>query len=185
MKNSPNSDELIATLNGCNKNDRKSQELLYKQFYGFGMSICLRYTRTKEEAIEVLNDGYMKAFTKLNTFDLDRPFSSWIKRIFVNTAIDHYRSNQKYYNHKDIDEVYDMASTEYNAVDSLKYDDLLKLILTLPTHYQINFSLFAIEGYTHEQISKLMDVSVGTSKSNVSRARILLRSKMEKKEIVK
>ena len=182
MEKNANSKELLKIISGCLQSDRKSQELLYKSFYGFGMSICLRYTKTPEEAMEVLNDGFMKAFMKINTFDTGRPFSSWIKRIFVNTAIDFYRSNQKHYYHIDVEEVYDVSVNEPSAVDKLKFDDLVKLINTLPSHYALNFNLFAIEGYSHEQISKIMSVSIGTSKSNVSRARQLLRKKMENNE---
>ncbi len=186
MKEStPNSEELRAILEGCLKSDRKSQELLYKQFFGFGMGVCLRYAKSKDEALEVLNDSFLKIFNKLESFDFSKPFIVWIKRIIINTAIDNYRSQQKHYFHQEIEELQNVNSDEETAEEKLNYEDLLNLVKRLPYSYQLNFNLYIIEGHTHDQISKLMEISAGTSKSNVSRAREMLRKMIEKRDLDK
>ena len=96
---------LETLLEGCRTGNPKSQELLYKQFFGFGMGICLRYAKSKDEALEVFNDSFLKIFNKLENFDFSKPFIVWIKRIIINTAIDNYRSQQKHYFHQEIEEL--------------------------------------------------------------------------------
>jgi RNA polymerase sigma factor (sigma-70 family) len=175
MKGAPNPTDLLLLLEGCKQSNRKSQELLYKQYFGFAMGICLRYTKTRDEALEVCNDSFLKIFLKINSFDNLRPFKVWIKRIIVNTAIDHYRVQSKFYFHQEIDTVVSAKASEESAIDKLNYDDLTNVLKKLPLTYQLNFNLFVIEGHSHEEISKLMEISVGTSKSNLSRAREMLR----------
>ncbi len=167
-------------LEGCLKSDRKSQELLYKQYFGFAMNICLRYSKTKDEALEILNDAFLKVFLKINTYDFTRPFGVWLKRIVVNTAIDAYRSQNKHYNHLDIESVYSYQNEEVTPLQKMGYDELLEITKKLPKNYQINFNLYVIEGYTHDEIAKMMNISVGTSKSNLSRAREMLRNFLSK-----
>jgi RNA polymerase sigma factor (sigma-70 family) len=176
-----NSEELKSLLDGCKTSDRRSQELLYKQYFGFAMGICLRYTKNRDEALEVLNDSFLKVFNKIDKFDFEKPFRTWVKRIVINTAIDNFRKQQKHYFHKDIDEVISEESKEISAIDKLNFEDLLMLIHKLPHAYQVNFNLFAIEGFKHEEIAEIMQISVGTSKSNVSRARFLIRRMLENK----
>ncbi|MBK6976064.1 MAG: sigma-70 family RNA polymerase sigma factor [Cytophagaceae bacterium] len=179
MKPTAESSKVREILEGCKQNDRKCQELLYKQYFGFAMSLCLRYSSSREEALEILNDSFLKVFNKINTYDFERPFGTWLKRIVVNTAIDTYRSQNKHYFHHEIDTARGMTVEEVSPNDRLAYDDLLKLVHKLPKNYLANFNLYVIDGYTHEEISKMLGVSVGTSKSNVSRAREMLRRMLE------
>jgi RNA polymerase sigma factor (sigma-70 family) len=163
-------------LRASMQGDRKSQELLYKQFYGFAMGVCLRYTQSKDEAVEVVNDGFLKVFTKGEQYDANYPFKAWLKRIMVNTALDYYRKNQKHYYHENIEDAYEVSSQESNAISHLSYEELMELVQKLPPSYRMVFSLFAIDGYSHDEISKKLGISEGTSKSNLSRARDALKA---------
>lgn len=167
---------LLLLLEGCRKGDRLSQELLYRQFYGFAMGICLRYTPSRDEAREVINDGFMKVFTKVELYDPDRPFKSWLGRIMVNTALDHYRQQSKHHHHDDLDAAVEEASVRETATSQLSHEELIALVQRLPPSYRMVFNLYVIDGYSHEEIAEQLNISVGTSKSNLSRAREHLRT---------
>ncbi len=168
-------------IRGCRKGKRHFQELLYKHFYGFGMSVCLRYTYSREDALEVLNDGFMKVFQHIEDFDEARPFKSWFRRILVNTALDHYRSNKKYRLYVSLDEDQQEFSGMANDGDAdtsdlaLSSDLILELFNRMPEQYRLTFNLFEVEGYSHDEIAAMLDVSPGTSRSNLSRAKKMLR----------
>ncbi len=155
--------------------ERKSQEQLYKAFFGFAMAICQRYCRTQDEAREVLNDGFLKVFNKIESYDSSMSFRAWLKRILINTAIDNYRAQSRHYNHYDLDRVMTHAREEETPLDRISHEELLKKVQLLPPAYKLCFNLFVIDGLTHEEISRKLGISVGTSKSNVTRARELLR----------
>lgn len=169
------SDGTLQTLiAGCLQGNRKSQEKLYQRFYAYGMSVCLRYTDTEDEAIEVLNDGFMKVFTKLDTFDAQKPFQSWFRRILVNTAINHYHKYEKHKHHQPIEEARPTVDAQ-NVLNQLSYEEIIGLIQHLSPVYRTVFNLFVIDGYTHEEIAEALQISIGASKSNLSRARANLR----------
>lgn len=174
-----NSAVLQELLDGCLQKNRRSQELLYKQFYGYAMSICLRYTRSREEAKEILNDGFLKVFTKLDSFDAGRPFKTWLSRIMINTALDHYRQEVRRDVFDDV-EVAEQVSVDETVISKLSHDELVALIQRLTPAYRLVFSLSAIDGYTHEEIADQLNISVGASKSNLSRAREKLREMLSK-----
>ncbi len=161
-------------IEGCKKADALCQELLYKQFYSYAMSICMRYTNSIEDAREVLNDGFMKIFTKIDTFDTSKPFKTWLCRIMINTSISHYRLNRKYYYQEEIETVHGFGE-EANAISDLSFEELRKMVERLSVAYRTVFKLYVVDGYTHEEIAELLNISVGTSKSNLSRAREALR----------
>lgn len=172
-------------LEGCIANKRKSQFLLYKQCYSILLSICLRYEKNKEDAEFLLNQGFMKIVTKLSTFKGDRPFEAWIRRIMINTIIDDYRKNSK---EKSIIQFKDIQNdgteniwVEYNAADlEFEAEELLGFIDKLPTESKKVFVLFAIDGYSHKEISEMLGISGGTSKWHVSFARKKLRELIAK-----
>ena len=157
------------------RGDRKSQEKLYRQFYGFAISVCMRYTKSRDEALEVVNDGFLKVFTKGEQYDPKYPFKAWFRRIIVNTALDFYRSQQKHYFHENIEEAYDISSNDSNPVSQLNHEELINMVQKLPPGYRMVFNLFVIDGYSHEEIGSQLGISIGTSKSNLSRAREVLR----------
>ncbi len=171
--------EFEALLEGCRNGNRRSQELLYKQFYGYAMSICLRYTRTRDEAIEVLNDGFMKVFTKTEKYDPEKSFKGWVRRIMINTALDYYRQNLKHYFHEDVS-VAENAPENETILSKLAHEELILLVQRLSPAYQMVFNLFVIDGYSHEEIAEQLTISVGTSKSNLARARENLRNMLKK-----
>jgi RNA polymerase sigma factor (sigma-70 family) len=163
-------EELHQLIGGCIKQERGSQKMLYKAFYGFSMGICLRYANNREEAAEVMNQGFYKVFTRIETYDTSRPFKAWLGKIMMNVSIDYYRANLKMAYTEDLDKAEYVSDGEL-ADRKLNYDDLLAMIQKLPNAYRTVFNLFAIEGYSHEEIGEMLNISSGTSKSNLHKAR--------------
>lgn len=163
-------EELHQLVKGCLKDDRLCQKLLYKAFYGFAIGICLRYANNRYEASEIMNQGFYKVFKNLVKYDLTKPFKAWLGRIMVNTSIDYYRSNLKIAYTEELDKAEHVNDTEF-ADRNLNYNELLDMISQLPRAYRTIFNLFAIEGYTHEEIGTMLNISTGTSKSNLHKAR--------------
>ncbi len=163
-------EELHQLVRGCMSQDRKSQKMLYKAFYGFAMAICLRYAGNRGEAAEVMNQGFMKVFTKIETFDPSRPFKAWLGRIMMNVSIDHYRANLKMVYAEDLENAEHLDDGTITD-GHLNYQDLLAMVQQLPQAYRTVFNLFAIDGYSHEEISDMLNINIGTSKSNLFKAR--------------
>ena len=170
---------MLLLIQGCKRNDRESQRLLYRHYYGYAMSICLRYCKTKDEAEEVLNDGFLKVFQKIDQYRLDTSFKAWLRRIMINSSIDHYRKEVKHYNQFDVTEV-TIQDTGTDAVESISYAELMALVQRLSPAYRAVFNLHVIDGYTHEEIGKMLGISEGTSKSNLLKARNNLRKMLER-----
>jgi RNA polymerase sigma factor (sigma-70 family) len=163
-------------INGCCKGKIKYQEGLYRQFYSFAMSVCLRYAPNREDALEVLNDSFMKVFDNIKKFDQTRPFKSWFRRILVNTALDHYRANKKYRLQVEYEAEMMDVPVDLEMDRSLETDEILDLFEQLPEIYRITFNLYEVEGYNHEEIAGLLDIAPGTSRSNLSRAKKMLKA---------
>lgn len=172
---SSNQDSVVINLvKKCVKQDSKAQEQLYKHFYGYGMSVCYRYSVNESEAIEVYNDTFMKVFKNLEKFEIDKSFKSWFRRILINTAINHIKSRLNKKSNTEDYELEILASSE-DPSDNLNYEALIGLIQKLTPAYKSVFNLYVIDGYNHEEISDMLDISVGASKSNLSRAKAKLR----------
>lgn len=165
-------------LEGCRRKDRQSQRLLYQHYYPYAMSICLRYCRSRDEAKEVLNDGFMKVFNKIESYNSDTSFKAWLRRIMINTAIDNYRKESKNYNMTDVEDV-ELQNDEVGIVNELSYSEMLELINKLSPAARAVFNLHVIDGYTHEEIGLILGISEGTSKSNLVKARRRLRKMLE------
>ncbi len=157
-------------IEGCVKKDRKSQKELYKLYYGYALRICLRYSKNKEEAVEVVNDGFLKVFIHIARYQSEQSFNSWLSTIMINTAIDQYRKRIKQLEMEELKEQHQVEDRE-NILSNINYEDLIKLVQKLSSAYRTVFNLFAIDGYTHEEISDLLNISVGSSKSNLFKAR--------------
>ena len=139
------------------------------------MSVCLRYAPTRESAMEVLNDGFLKVFTRLDQYDPVQPFKGWLRRILINTAIDHYRQEVRH-QHETVEPFEQtIASQTPNALSQLAHDDLMELIQRLSPAYRLVFNLYVMDGFTHEEIAGQLGISIGASKSNLARARENLR----------
>ncbi len=159
-------------LEGCIKNDRKAQELFYKQFYGPMISLCMRYTRNEEDALEVLHNGFLKVFKHLATYDATKAsLYTWIKTIMVNSAIDFIRARQKFKNQVELKETHDTGSTDNEALQRMSSAEVLLLVQKLPMATQTVFNLYVIEGYNHREIGDILGISDGTSKWHLSEAR--------------
>ncbi|HXH99089.1 MAG TPA: RNA polymerase sigma factor [Sphingobacteriaceae bacterium] len=168
-------------LEGCKRNDRKSQELLYKSLASKMLGVCVRYAKDSFEAEDILQLGFVKVFKKVSEFRGDGSFEGWIRRIMVNTAIEAYRKHQRSLNLVDIDQVYDTPQSMFNMT-GLETKDLLNLIKQLPGGYRMVFNMYVIEGYTHKEIGEQLEITEGASKSQLSRARAILREKVLKME---
>lgn len=169
----------ISVVKGCLNGDRKSQELLYQQYYSYGMSICLRYSTSREEASEVLNDSFMKVFHHLDRYDTAKPFTGWFRRILINTAINYYKKNLKHQYVQDIDTAPPVPVTR-DIISHLSYQEIIGLVQQLSPTYRTVFNLYVIDGYSHEEIASMLLISEGASKSNLSRARANLRNMLKK-----
>lgn len=174
-------DEEKLIVKGCKNNDRNAQAVFYRMFYGYAMSICLRFSNSRTEAEEIINDGFLKVFSKIGDFDLDLEIKAWIKRIFVNTAIDHFRKNKKHYHQDDIQEARAVSSKDEDVLDRLSVDEIMKLVQGLAPSYQIVFNLHVVEGFKHHEIADLLSISEGTSKSNLAKAREKLKKVLTEK----
>jgi RNA polymerase sigma factor (sigma-70 family) len=162
-------------INGCQKGDATSQKVIYKGFYGYGMNICLRYSSNREEANEILNDGFMKVFTKIETYDKAKPFKLWLRRIMINTAINYYKKNLRHNNTLEL--VYaDNETFQPEIIEQITANEILEIIQKLPPAYRTVFNLYAIEGYKHHEIAELLSIEIGTSKSNLAKARLKIKS---------
>src|ERR1700679_632495 len=174
-------EDLHQLIRGCIKQDRKSQKLLYKAFYGFSMGICLRYAGNRDEASEVMNQGFFKVFTHIESYDTARPFKAWLGKIMMNASIDFYRANLKMAYAEDLDSAEHLSDGD--MVDkNLHYEDLLKMVQQLPQAYRTVFNLFAIEGYSHDEIAAMLNINAGTSKSNLHKARQKLKQMILKSD---
>ena len=143
---------------------------MYREFYPYAIGICLRYSRTRDEATEILNDGFLKIFTKLDHYTKGLSFTGWLRKVMINCAIDYYRRNEKHYHALDISHVQYEAVSE-TALDALSAEEIIAAVQKLPPSYRMVFNLFVIEGYKHEEIANMVGISVGTSKSNLAVAR--------------
>jgi RNA polymerase sigma factor (sigma-70 family) len=168
---------LPSLVAGCVVLNRDSQKQLYKQFYGYAFSICHRYVPKEEETTEVVNDGFLKIFFELKNFQpsyasFENSLKGWIRRIFINTAIDHVRKekNRLLFMHDQLDAV-DNYAIPATGLERLSHKELLEMISRLSPAYRMVFNMAVIDGYTHEEIADMLGIAVGTSKSNLAKAR--------------
>jgi RNA polymerase sigma-70 factor (ECF subfamily) len=170
-------DELTYHVEACALNKRGSQKIIYNSFYGYAMAICDRYANKQEDAVEILNDGFLKVFREIHHYrpaysDVVSSFKGWLRKIMVYTAIDHFRKNHKHQLVTQLDTVvYQVATISEDAVEKLSYEEIIRGIQELSPGYRTVFNLFVIEGLSHEEIAQQLGISVGTSKSNLSKAR--------------
>ena len=178
--------ELNALIRGCTLNLRDSQKKIYNCFYSYGMSICDRYTRRKEDAIEIFNDAFLKIFKEIHRYkpayaDEVNSFKGWIRKIMIYTAIDY---NRKYHKHSftaDLENNMIYIPTEgEDALDMISYDEIINAIRELSQAYRTVVNMFIIDGLSHDEISKELNIAVGTSKSNLSKARQQLQKILKK-----
>jgi RNA polymerase sigma factor (sigma-70 family) len=167
-------------ISECLKNNRLAQKELYDKFASKLMGVCIRYTNSKEDAEDVLIEGFTAIFQKLQMYKGEGSFEGWMKRIMVNTAISHFRQNSKYRFHQDIDEVINISEKQETVIEHMEAKRILQLVNSMPEGYKVIFNLFAVEGFTHREIGEMLNISEGTSKSQFSKGRKWLQNKLEK-----
>jgi len=180
--------KISAIIAGCRNNERGSQKELYELLKGYAMKICYRYQNHAEETEEIMNEGFVKLFKNISQFDearhvdIEIALKGWFKRILINTCIDHYRKNASQVNgHVISEETERIADHSENGLDVLSYKEILGAIKLLSPAYRTVFNLFVIEGMSHEEIADKLGISIGSSKSNLSKARENLRKILLKK----
>ena len=168
---------------GCQAQDRKAQAQLYAYFSKKMFVVCLRYAQTTLEAEDILQNGFIKVFTKNHLYDGKGSLEGWIKRIMVNTAIESYRQTKEKFTDS-LEEKHENSVTSHFSSDLTSYKDLLRMIKELPLGYRTVFNLYAIEGYSHKEIAEMLGITEGSSKSQLSRARQVLQQKLIKENTI-
>jgi len=174
--------EIIAK---CIKKDRVAQEQFFQYFYGKMMVVCSRYTRDRDEAKDVLQDAFMKVFDNLQKYEVTGSIEGWVRRIFTNTAIDHYRKQKNKFNIIDEgnvseDYVEHYTEDEDSIYSRIKPADILDAMNQLSPAYKMVFNLYAIENHTHQEVAEILDINIGTSKSNYAKAKAKMKKILEK-----
>ncbi len=170
-------------IKGCLSKKKQAQEALYKKYSRKLFGVCLRYTKDYSAAEDVLHESFVKILTNISSFKGTGSFEGWMRTIVINTALEKFRKQFQMFSVQDINEESSQFITE-DSFSELSAKDLLKLISDLPPAYNLVFNLYAIDGYSHKEIAEKLGISVGTSKSNLSRARSILQKKVEEQFIV-
>lgn len=160
----------------CKSGNVFYQEMLYKHFYGYALSICRLYTYSNDDAVSILNDSFLKVFVAIQKkkYNNSIPFKNWLRRILINTAIDHIRKNIKHTNYLQIEEI-EESHTNEEIINDLTAKDIIKLLDQLPKLHRMVFNLFEIQGYSHKEISKKLNIETSTSRVFLTRAKKKLR----------
>jgi RNA polymerase sigma-70 factor (ECF subfamily) len=167
-------------IRGCINKDRKMQEMLYHRFSSKMYAVCLRYCKDSEDAQDLLQDGFIKIFKNLEKFRGEGSFEGWIRRIFVNTSIEHFRKSVKNYTVTDAQEIV-IEDPSWNALEHLAEKDIIKMIQELSPGYRQVFNMYVIESYSHKNIGDILGINEGTSKSQLARAKGILKKMVEEK----
>ena len=178
-----NEEEHINIIRGCKQNDRKAQEALYKAYYKTMVTICLRYTKNEEDAVEVLNNGFLKVFKNIQRYDSSQAsLYTWIRAIVINSCLDFIKQKQEL---EKVEELNEEAEVHIHpeVINKMKADDLLAQVKRLTPATGAVFNLYVIEGYNHKEIGALLNISEGTSKWHLSEARKVLQQLIKKDNI--
>ncbi|MGH2643340.1 MAG: RNA polymerase sigma factor [Chitinophagaceae bacterium] len=167
-------------LKGCIAGDRSCQNKLYEEFSGKMFPVCLRYTGNREDAEDVLQEGFIKVFTHIREFKNEGSLEGWIRKIMVNTALEKYRKQSHLYPVKNMEETAEMNlfMESEDIISRLTTKELILMIQSLPPRYRMVFNLYVFEGMKHREIADELGISEGTSKSNLSDARAILQKKV-------
>lgn len=165
-------------IKGCIEGNPEMQKMLYDQFSSKMYGVCLRYAENTEDANDIMQEGFMKVYRSLPKFRAEGSFEGWVRRIFINTSIEHYRKKVKLYNVTEVQEN-TIEDNELDALDSLAAKDILNIINELSPGYKQVFNMHVIEGYSHKEIADTLGITEGTSKSQLARAKGVLKKIIE------
>ena len=169
-------------ISACIRNDREAQQMLYKEYYGKMMGVCLRYSNNKDDALDILHEGFIKVFKNISKYQPGTSLSAWMRRIMVNTAIDFYRKNVRRRT-EDLETAYSVSTNAPDALSQVTEKEILAAIQTLSPAYRSVFNLYVIEGYSHKEIANQLGITESTSRSNLVKARHKLRAILAAKMI--
>lgn len=170
----PDTDLIIGCING----DRRMQKAMYDKYAGKMYAVCLRYMGNADDAQDILQEGFIKIFKNLERFRGEGSFEGWVRRIFVNTAIEQIRKKKTDLSLTEKEESIELKSV--SAIENINEKDLLRIIKDLSPGYRSVFNLYVVEGYSHKEIGELLGISEGTSKSQLARARMILQEKIKR-----
>ena len=169
-------------VRGCLDGSRRHQKALYDRYAPYMMGVCMRYAASEPEAEDLLQDGFVTVFRKLGSFEGRGDLGAWMRRIFVNTALMNFRKTKKLQQQMELDAAARTIDSGEDPFSAVSAAELMRMLQTLPEGARVIFNLYAVEGFEHHEIADQLGISVGTSKSQYSRARSLLREKIEKEE---
>ncbi len=165
----------------CKNGDLKRLEMLYKYFYGYAMGIGLRYCPNRDDALEVVNDAFIKAFNQLNHYNADKPFKAWFRKIIINTSIDKRRKEQKHTWHTELEQA-EHIGNKAPIIELLNVNDIMDLMKRLPGVQSMIFNLYEIDGYSHDEIAAMLGLTASSSRVYLGRAKEKLRDMINKIE---
>ncbi|MDG5799921.1 sigma-70 family RNA polymerase sigma factor [Marinilabiliaceae bacterium ANBcel2] len=179
-------------IENCKKGKREAQKKLYELYAPQLLAVCIRYTKNREDAEDFLHEGFLKIFDKIDQYKGSGSIEGWMRRLMVNSILEEFRKNKKYtfldesyltnFNEKESDSA---DSEEDDSSDAVSLKEVLAIIEELPKKYQMVFKLYVLEEYSHNEIANQLNISIGTSKSNLSRARRWIKNRLEKKTVKK
>ena len=167
-------------VEGCKRGDRRSQKAVYDQLSGKMFAVCLRYMDDREAAADILQDGFVTLFTKLDSYSGEGSFEGWARKIFVNTALMSLRKNDVLRQTEDVDAAWNITADTPTEIEDIGYKELMKMIASMPPGFRTVFNMYVLEGYSHKEIAESLGISEATSRSQLQRARTLLQNKIRK-----
>ena len=168
-------------IEGAKRGERRSQKAIYDLLSAKMFAVCLRYMGDRDAAEDILQDGFVTLFSKLDSFSGEGSFEGWARKIFVNTALMSLRKKDALKNTEDVDAAWNITSDDPTAIERIGYDDLLKMIADLPPGFRTVFNMYIIEGFSHKEIAEALGISETTSRSQLQRARVLLQNKIKER----
>ena len=165
-------------IHACVRKERWAQQVLYEEYFSALMAICLRYTKNEDEAMDLLHESFIKIFRSISKYKPGTSLGAWMRRITINTAIDYYRRNARRRT-EDIDKAFDIRSQDADAISQFSEKEILGAVQKLSPAYRTVFNLYVIEGYSHKEIAKQLQITESTSRSNLVKARVKLQKMLK------
>ena len=180
-------DPLFEIISGCVKGDSKCQQIVYEKFYGKMLGVCMRYSKDREDARDILQDGFLKVFTNIKSYSGSGSFEGWIRKIMINTALDSIRKSKKLIQYAEDPSTLPtgqagslrVTTEEENENINVSTEEIMKAVQQLPIAYRTVFNLYVVDGFSHQEIAEQLGINIGTSKSNLSKAKMNLKKALE------
>ena len=174
------SNSLAEVVESCLQGKESAMKKFYEHFQGFALSVCMSYCENRDDALEIMNDGFLKVFKNLDKIENIERIKPWLRRIMVNVAIDHFRKNAKKQSAQLPENIADPNYGDASVYAKLSSEDIMRAVQNLPTNYRMVFNLYAVEGYSHKEIGEILKIAESTSRANLSLANGMLRERLKK-----